>query len=416
MSSIAPIVPTHLFPLHNIGIIGCGLMGGSIALACKKAGLSVIVYDTDPQLARAVAAAGIVSVGTPGEACAGRDLVILATPVDQFAPLIAMIRPYLEPDTIVSDIGSVKAGSRALIGALGNERVSVVPIHPMAGSEKSGFAAASTSVIEGCTWLICDSPHEQQSQRLAYFVWRIGAARYLSCDLQMHDVVTAIVSHFPQAAAYLVASVTGAAEDTIAPGAFIAAGGGFRDTTRIAESPLSVWGPIFEENSSLVAMLLRDLAVAAQDLARALEDGDVSTLRTVVHGSHQARARWRQSQIDEKSSKTVEDHHSPLPEYWLDEASGDSVWVDNSMGYETIRTSQKSPKLHGDVVAAYLAQLCEVDPRAVQEALGDLGANHERVASALRACGVDVTHRTTYTADGILVGGVVLQERFLVVA
>jgi prephenate dehydrogenase len=184
MGIISGLKPSPAYPLNRVGVIGCGLMGGSIALASGRAGVDVVVFDVDEGVLAEARAAGLRSVDSPGAACADRDLVLLCTPVDQLLGLIPQIRPYLEDDTIVSDIGSVKTPARVLISSLSRERVAVIPSHPMAGSERSGFEAADSTLLEGCTWLVCGDVGNGDAQRLAAFVVRLGTERVLSCSVE----------------------------------------------------------------------------------------------------------------------------------------------------------------------------------------------------------------------------------------
>lgn len=155
MTRVSQIGDSPLFPIRSVAVIGTGLMGGSIALAARDAGLDVVTYDVDPGTCEQLRESGFTVADTPGAACRDADVVVLAAHVDELLAIAPMIRPYLSPDTIVTDIASVKTPVRALVDTLSSELVSVIPSHPMAGSERSGFANASSSILSGCTWLVC---------------------------------------------------------------------------------------------------------------------------------------------------------------------------------------------------------------------------------------------------------------------
>ena len=416
MSHLSKVQPSKFHPIHHIGIIGCGLMGGSIALRAMEAGFDVVVFDVHEETRDHAASLGLKVADTPGDACANRDLVLMATPVSALVPLIPMIRPYLEPNSIVSDIGSVKAPSRILISALTTDQVEVIPTHPMVGSAESGIIAANPAILDECTWLICETPPGQSSRRLALLFDALGGNQSLACPLEQHDVAVGIVSHFPQMAASLVASVAGESEASLLPGAFTVAGGGFRDTTRVADSSLSMWGPIVEENASIIAMLLRRMAEETAAIADAVERKDAAAVAQLFEQAHDARNRWRAAQ-PQTANHEVDATGGHQPELWTDPVSGEWAWIDQSLGWETIRTSTKDPREHGAVVAAFLAHTFDLDTGTVLANLDPVGSNARRVVSALEAAGMDVSLRETFTADGIPVGGPMVEKsRFLVIA
>jgi cyclohexadieny/prephenate dehydrogenase len=398
-------------PITRVALIGVGLMGGSIALAARAAGHDVVTYDWDPQTCAALKAAGFAVADTPGEACSGRDLVFLCTPVDQLVTVAAQIKPFLADDTMVTEIGSVKAPVRALVDALSNARVEVVPSHPMAGSEKQGFSSANSAVIDGCTWLMCPGDDPTSARRLAAFVYTIGAARCLSVDLAAHDAVVAVVSHFPQMVATLTAVVAGDAEQMYANGAFAAAGGGFRDTTRVADSSMVMWRPILSANASIVATLLLDLAERCTKAAEALHGQDLATIDDLFEAAHHTRSTWRAAQPAAVSS--VHQGPAATPEKWLDTITSEAAWLDNSMGWETVRTSSADPAMHVAVTARFLAAHLRASIPVGEVAPGP---HHLAVSAALVTAGVEVQPHETWTADGLPVRGIrVPSGRFIIV-
>jgi prephenate dehydrogenase len=409
MNRHSEIHPDLTRPMLAVGVIGAGVVGGSVALAAHRAGLDVVVYDSDPGTIAAARAAGLSVAATPAEACVGRDLVVLATPVDEMMVVAPMIRPYLEPDTVVTEVGSVKAPVRGLVEALSSPRVSVVPSHPMAGSERFGFANAAADLLDGCTWLLCSDENDPAATRLAAFVAAIGGGRTLRCALDAHDIVVAVVSHLPQLAASILAAAVGAAEENYANGAFAAAGGGFRDSTRIADSSLVMWLPVIEANRAMLATLLEDLAGRAAATAAALRRNDMDAISELFADAHAARDKWRAAL---PAPAPVPTPPPPPPVTWRDE-SGAVAWIDGSLGWETVRTDVTDPLAHAEVVARFLAKELALPAVPV---ITEQGANHKRVAAALVAAGADVTTRETWTADGLHVGGVQAADRFFVIA
>lgn len=269
--------------------------------------------------------------------------------------MAAQVRPFLEDGTVVSEIGSVKSPVRALNDILSRRQVAVVPSHPMAGSEKQGFSAADPAVIRGWTWLMCPGDDQVSARRLAAFVMSIGAARCLAVSVEAHDAVVAVVSHLPQMAATLTAVVAGDAEKIYARGSLVAAGGGFRDTTRVADSSMGMWQPILAANGPLVATLLRDLAARCERAADALCRQDLDVIGGLFDAAHETRELWRSVQPEPVSPVLAGVAGATGVSRWLDQVTGEAAWLDNSMGWETVRTSTADPSLHMMVTTRFLA-------------------------------------------------------------
>ncbi len=408
MPSHQLLVPDFMHPMRTVGVIGCGIMGGSIALAAARADLDVVVYDVNEDTRILATQAGLRVAATPAEACRNRDLVVIATPVDQISTLVPMIKPYLEPDTVVTEIGSVKSATRGIVEALSSSRVSVVPCHPMAGSERFGFANSNPEMLRGCTWLVCPTTSTSAASRLAAFIDLLEAGRVLTCPLDAHDTVVAVVSHLPQLTASLLAATIGGAERSYANGALAAAGGGFRDTTRIADSSLTMWAPVLEGNRTLLATLLDELSDRATAISAALRRGDMASVEELFKDAHATREAWRRTLPSESAtSEKATLEHTP----WRDPQTGASAWLDRSLGWETVRTSVEDPAEHAEVSARFLAAMLNLQ---VPPAITSPGQNFKAVAAALRTAGADVTERETWTADGLPVKGVMLENRFIV--
>lgn len=420
MTTLGAITPSPRRPLTQLGVIGCGLMGGSIALAAQAAGQDVIVYDADPATRARAAAAGLTVARSPGAATQGRDLVVLATPVDTLSTLAPEVRPYLEPGCLVTEIGSVKTPARTLCSVLGSEHTRVIPTNPMAGSAHTGFSHASAELLAGATWLVCAPPADEDARRLAAWVDALGAGATLAVSLEAHDATVAVVSHLPQLTASLLAATVGAAEAQYAPGALAAAGTGFRDATRLAESSFTMWGPIVDANRALVAMLLHELAACTEAVAVALDQGEDAALAAAFAAAQATRARWHEARPTRPADRPT----PAAPEVrapWEDPETGAKAWLDRSLGWETVRTTCDEPAAHAAVAACYLGAGLGFDPAWVRTQLpADTTGrqlNFERVAAALQAVGAPVQPRRTYTADGLHVGGVVLDDgRFIVIA
>lgn len=413
MPSLKPVAVNKEHAVSNVAVLGTGLVGGSIALAAQRDGCHVKIYDISPETMSAAKTAGLTVVDSPSDLCKDTDALFIAVPVEQVQAVAAMIKGSLESRCIVTDVSSVKRPVQGLPGLLSASRSPVILGHPMAGSHTSGFATARADLFEGCTWLLCDAEGNPESDRLAALLLRIGAGRVLDCPTHIHDTLVAAVSHLPQIAASALAATVGSAVETLATGALDIAGGGFRDSTRIAESPYPTWRPILRENKDVLAMFLDDLARNVTGAATALRTGDDAALSSLFAAGGECRRRWKGTRPDGETPGTAErDEHESA--HWVDPLSGETAWLDQSFAWETVRTSANEPRRHALVSARYLATLCGLDSTLI-EAIPENVTHGEAAARAVTKAGATVTARTTWTADGLHVEGVDLPDgRFIV--
>jgi hypothetical protein len=315
---------------------------------------------------------------------------------------------------IVTDVASVKGPLQGLPGLLGATGATVVLGHPMAGSQHAGFAAARTDLFDGCVWLLCDTDDIPAAGRLTALLQRLGAGRILNCPSESHDTLVAVASHFPQIAASALAASIGHAEATLANGALEVAGGGFRDSTRIAESPYTMWQPILRENSALLVMLLDDLSDRLGGAARTLAAG--ASLEQLFVDGNSCRQTWRNTlptATQQHTEKTTSE-----PERWFDAASGFHAWLDRTLAWDTLRTSAQRPSEHALVSARYLAHLLRTgNPENSPIEHLNMDDGHARaIAKVLVERGVTCTYKETWTADGLHVEGIELPDGTFIVA
>lgn len=416
MAQFTPVKPSSTHPIHRIGIVGTGLIGGSLALAASRAGFSVVVYDVDSDVMQAARTAGLKPVQTPGEACKDADLVVVATPVEDITATIPMIKPYIAKDAIVTDVGSVKGPAKAMVSGLASPNHRVISCHPMAGKATSGFHAAEPDLFLGCVNILFGDFTDPDVRRLAHFFNQLGVAVNLAASLDVNDIATAVVSHFPQVVASLLAKVAGEVEDEIIPGAFVVAGPGWRDSTRIAESSFSMWKPIIEANSVLLSSMLEKLSQQAAVLSAALKVGDMKVFEDLFTQAQNTRQRYQESREftpHESEPSTVSTKMvSPLLEFGF---INGSAWTDTSAGYETVRTSSSNPQEHVRIAAAFVAHLTGADPQEAYTITQPSTPHSTSVVKALSQMGVVLEERRTWTADGLLANGVVVDGRFLVI-
>lgn len=230
----------------KVGVIGLGLIGGSVALAAReRAGAEVSGWDADPAaLADAVRRGAIDrSAGDAGDAARGADVVVVAVPVAAVGETVATVLAAAPPAAVVTDVGSTKT---AIVEAIADERF--IGGHPLAGAESAGIESARPDLFTGATWYLTPEPHSSgfAFESLHRFVVALGAAP-TAIGAQAHDRLMAAVSHLPHVLAnILVERVTEVlGEDTLP-----AIGPSFRDATRVAGANPVLWGQIYAANAS----------------------------------------------------------------------------------------------------------------------------------------------------------------------
>lgn len=251
--------------MRQLTIIGTGLIGGSFALAIRKAGFTGRITGCDRPLVLAQAKRlGVIDIGIMElrQAVEGSDVILLATPVGAIIDLLEEA-PTFPREALITDVGSTKAAivdrARSIFGDAAKTRF--LPGHPMAGKENSGVAEATADLFEGAVWLFTPIPGQDiESGGAAEFVdWvrRIGA-RVLTVDLSRHDLICAWVSHVPQ---ILSTALAASLYDEFDGDADAQAIGGraLREMTRIASSPYSMWRDIALTNTNNIEQALMRL-------------------------------------------------------------------------------------------------------------------------------------------------------------
>ena len=237
---------------QTLGVVGVGLLGGSVALAAKRANPDVRVIGVGRSLYRLQQAAEAGVLDEPAadvDAVSAADLVVVCTPVDRVAADVTSALKHVSDDAVVTDVGSTKA---TIITACG-DRPRFVGSHPMAGSEKTGWRHASADLFDRRTCVVTPGPASEVSavDRVDAF-WRSLGSRTVRMDAASHDVAVARVSHLPHFAAAAVVAAAGEATELAA--------GGFADTTRVAAGDPALWTAIARENAGPVSAALEDLS------------------------------------------------------------------------------------------------------------------------------------------------------------
>jgi len=279
----------------KVVVVGVGLIGGSFALALRRAGLAkrIVGVGRDMATIERARALGIVDAGEPMEtAIPGADLVLVAAPVAQTGKILGAMLPHLDEKTIVTDAGSTKsdvvAAARAALGARVRQ---FVPGHPIAGREKNGPEAALADLYRGKKFVLTALP-ENPADALDKVAdaWRACGAIVHKLTPEDHDKVFAAVSHLPHLLAY--ALVDDIANKPHANLLFQFAASGFRDFTRIAGSSPEMWRDITLANRTAMLGELDAYLAQLNALRAMLVAADGSAIEAVYASAQQARQRW----------------------------------------------------------------------------------------------------------------------------
>lgn len=281
---------------EQLGLIGCGLMGGSFALALKRAGLvkRVVGYSKSPSTTERARQMGVIDIEAPSAllAVSGADIVLIAVPVSATESTFKAIKHLVTPSMLIMDVGSTKrdvidAGRRGLREHIG----SFVPAHPIAGKELSGVEHADPDLYVGKQIIL--TPIERtltvQLQK-AVDVWTALGCRVLKMSPEQHDAAFAAVSHLPHLIAFaLMNSITGQAQGQD----FLSlAGPGFRDFTRIAAGDPKIWRDIMISNREELLEQSKIFQRTLQAMELMISSGNGDALEGLIEQASTTRAHW----------------------------------------------------------------------------------------------------------------------------
>lgn len=285
--------------MKKIVIFGVGLIGGSVALALKKAKqtnamLQIVGLARTSTSLQAALDLGVIDVASSDIAIALKeaDLVLIAAPVAQTAAILQAIKPHLNAHTIITDAGSTKADVlRCAEEILGAQFKQFIGGHPIAGAEKSGVTAAKADLYLNKNVVLTPTPETSQQAILAATqLWQACGANVSEMPAEMHDSIFAAVSHLPHLLAF--ALVDDIAKRPNAAQLFGFAASGFRDFTRIAGSHPEMWRDISLANKNA---LLSELTAYQAELAtvkKLLENEDGAGLQALFEHASVTRNAW----------------------------------------------------------------------------------------------------------------------------
>ena len=281
---------------QRLALIGCGLMGGSFALALREAGLvqHIVGFSASDKTRQRAVELKVIdqACNSVAEAVQGADLVLLAVPVGAMHSSFTAMRDVLQPNTLLMDVGSTKCDVIAAAQATLGERLSCfVPAHPIAGKEVAGIEHAEASLYQERRTILTPLPktsiHKMQA---AHEVWTAIGSHVSNMTPEAHDATFAAVSHLPHMLAFaavnaLMAQPQGAAFLDMA-------GPGFRDFSRIAASDASVWRDILNANHAEVLTQVAHFRAALDQFEDALKLGDAQALQHLIQQASDVRSAW----------------------------------------------------------------------------------------------------------------------------
>jgi prephenate dehydrogenase len=282
--------------LKTLAVVGVGLIGGSLALALRRAGVATRIVGFDRDRAALEAAASLGAIDTAAEsvseAVQGADLVVIAVPVRSVGPVLHDVALAMNDETIVTDVGSTKAEVVKVAREELRERFGrFVPGHPIAGRETSGVESALADLFRGARVVLTPVP-ETAAEALdtVRSCWEAVGGRVAIADAADHDRIFAAVSHLPHILSFALVSEIASRDNAAEILGFAA--GGFRDFTRIAASSPQMWRDIAMQNrEALLAEIDRYGARLAvfRDL---IERGEASGLERLMTEARATRTAW----------------------------------------------------------------------------------------------------------------------------
>lgn len=291
--------------IQRVAIIGLGLLGGSIGLALRERAGEIVTtgFDRDPDVRKAAQQRGLVQTVTDSAqaAVANADLVILCVPVGAMEAAARDLAEAIPARAIISDVGSSKASVlEALTNALPDH--TVIPAHPVAGTEQSGPDAGFASLFLG-RWCILTPPagtDERAIESLSAFWTQLGAKVEIM-EPEHHDLVLAVTSHIPHLIAFTIVGTASDLEDVTRGEVIKYSAGGFRDFTRIAASDPVMWRDVFLNNKGAVLEMLGRFTEDLTAMQRAIRSGDGDALHDLFSRTRAIRREViDQGQDDEK--------------------------------------------------------------------------------------------------------------------
>lgn len=282
---------------EQLGLIGCGLMGGSFALAMKRAGLvkRVVGYSKSPSTTERARQMGVIDIEAPSAllAVSGADIVLLAVPVSATEATLKAIKHLVTPKMLIMDVGSTKRDVIDSARRVLREQVGIfVPCHPIAGKEVSGVDHADPDLYSGKQVILTPIERTQTRQlKLAAELWTALGCKVQQMSPDSHDSAFAAVSHLPHLIAF--ALIDAIATQPHGKDYLSLAGPGFRDFTRIAASDPKVWRDILLANKEALLAQSKIFQRTLHAMELMIDSGNTEALEGMIDQASQTRVHWR---------------------------------------------------------------------------------------------------------------------------
>ena len=280
--------------LNQITIVGCGLLGGSFALALRRAGLAgrITACGGSRSVKIAVERGIVNAIETSFEngAMCDADLIFLAAPIGGIIDFLKTNHTQIKPGAIVTDAGSTKVEICRVAKKSLPQAITFIGGHPMAGSEHTGIEYARADLFEGATWALTqdEAVPATQFESLKTLIESFGA-RTLLATPEAHDAAVALISHLPQLLASSLADLLNEESEL----ARRLAASGWRDMTRLAASSWSVWRDICLTNQPHISTALGQMIAELQQLKEALDVRDFNQVRELFTNANESVEKQR---------------------------------------------------------------------------------------------------------------------------
>ncbi|MDX2423234.1 MAG: bifunctional prephenate dehydrogenase/3-phosphoshikimate 1-carboxyvinyltransferase [Amphritea sp.] len=281
---------------ERVLVIGLGLIGGSLASALRSHRIcrTVIGYDRDSDELATGLRLGVIDEAAEDllAEAARADVIVLAVPVKAIESVLAELKPVLRPETILTDVGSVKGNVvKAAERLFGELPARFIPGHPIAGSEKSGIAAADATLFEHHKVILTPLPQsDRDAVTLIARMWQAVGAEVLQMDVARHDEVLAATSHLPHLLAFSLVDTLAREQDCTE--IFRYAAGGFRDFTRVAASDPIMWHDIGIANKTAILQKIDEFSAGVQRLRDAIETEESQAMLGIFTRAKAAREHF----------------------------------------------------------------------------------------------------------------------------
>jgi len=280
----------------KVCVIGCGLIGSSVARAIKKNNLSTKIVSSNRSDAvnKKVIELKIVddSSSDTKKMVNGSDLIIIATPLSSYENVISKIKNSLKNGTILTDVGSVKENIINLVEKAVPENVSWISSHPIAGTEESGPEMGFSELFENRWCILTPSKKAKEKDiKLLETFWKKMGSKVDVMEAKQHDYILSVTSHIPHLIAYNIVNMTLDLQDKKESGIVKYSAGGLRDFTRIAASNPIMWRDIFIQNKKNTSKMINKFIENLEDLKKAIENEDGKKLEEIFTKTKKIRKK-----------------------------------------------------------------------------------------------------------------------------